>query len=70
MRCRRLDLTLIVHAPTANRNFDSDDNFYEELEQVFDHFPMHHMQILFRCCKAKYGRKDRFKLTAGKDHIV
>ena len=29
MRCRRLDLTLIVHAPTANRNCDADDNFYE-----------------------------------------
>jgi len=28
------------------------------------------MQILLGCCKAKYGREDRFKPTTGKDHIV
>jgi hypothetical protein len=28
------------------------------------------MQILLGCCKAKYGREDTFKPTAGKDHIV
>jgi len=61
---------LSVHAPTANRNCDSNDNYYEELEQVFDHFSTYHMQILLGCCKAKYGRENRFKPTAGKDHIV
>jgi hypothetical protein len=61
---------LIVHAPNANINYASKDNFYEEFEQVFDHFSMYHMQILLGCCKAKYGRQDRFKPTAGKYHIV
>jgi len=61
---------LIVHAPTANINCDSKDNFYEEFEKVFDHFPTYHMQILLECCKAKYGREERFKLTVGKYHIV
>jgi hypothetical protein len=46
------------------------DNFYGEFEQVFDHFPTYHKQILLGCCKAKYGREDRFKLTAGRYHIV
>jgi len=63
-------MLLVVHAPTVNTNCDSNDNFYEELEQVFDHFTMYHMQILLGCCKAKYRREDRFKPTAGKDHIV
>ena len=46
------------------------DNFYEELEQVFDHFTTYHMQIQLGCGKGKFGREDRFKPTAGKDHIV
>jgi hypothetical protein len=28
-----------VHAPTEEKSDDSKDSFYEELEQVFDHFP-------------------------------
>jgi hypothetical protein len=36
---------LIVHAPTANINYDSKDNFYEKFEKVFDLFPTYHMQI-------------------------
>jgi hypothetical protein len=30
---------LNVHAPTEDRNEDTKDKFYEELEQVFDKFP-------------------------------
>jgi len=48
---------LIVYAPTANTNYDSKDNFYEEFEQVFDHFPTYHMQILLGCRKGKHGRE-------------
>ena len=59
-----------MRAPTVNNNDDSKDNFYEELEQVFDHFPTCHMQIQLGCCKAKFGREDRFKPTTRKDHIV
>jgi hypothetical protein len=43
MRGCRWDLGLIVHASNANINYDSKDNFYEELEQLFDHFPTCHM---------------------------
>jgi hypothetical protein len=66
----RWDLVLIVHAPTADINYDSKDNVYEESEQVFDHFPMCHMQILLVCRKAKSGGEDTFKPTAGIYHIV
>jgi hypothetical protein len=59
-----------VYAPTADRNDDTKDGFYEELQQVFHHSRMYHIQILLRCCKTKFGREDKVKLTAGKDHIV
>ena len=29
---------LNVHAPSEEKSEDSRDSFYEELEQVFDHF--------------------------------
>jgi hypothetical protein len=34
-----------VHAPN-DESVDLKDSFYEELEQVFDHFPRYHMKIL------------------------
>ena len=59
-----------MRAPTVNSNDDTKDNFYEELEQLFDHFPRDNMQILLGCCKAKYGTEDSFKPTTGNDHAV
>jgi len=35
-----------VHAPSEEKSDDSKDSFYEELEQVFDHFPKYHTKIL------------------------
>ena len=70
MRDCRWDIALTVNAPTANINCYWKENFNEELEEVFNHFPTYHMQILLGCCKAKYGREDRFKPTTGKDHII
>jgi hypothetical protein len=32
-------IVLNVHAPSEDKSDDSKDSFYEELEQVFDHFP-------------------------------
>jgi len=32
-------IVLTVHAPNEEKSDDSKDSFYEELEQVFDHFP-------------------------------
>jgi hypothetical protein len=42
---------------------DSKDCFFEELEQVFDHFPKCHMKILLYDFNAKAGREDLFNLT-------
>jgi exonuclease III len=38
-------IVLNVHAPTERKNDDSKDSFYQELEQVFEHFPKYHMNI-------------------------
>ena len=35
-----------VHAPSEEKSDGTKDSFYEELEQVFDHFPKDHMKIL------------------------
>jgi len=66
----RWELALIVRAPTVNSNDDTKDNFYEELEQVFDNFRTDNMQILLGCRKVKFGRNDSFKSTTGEDNIV
>jgi exonuclease III len=38
-------IVLNVHAPTEDKIDDIKDRFYEELEQVFDEYPKHHMKI-------------------------
>jgi hypothetical protein len=37
------------------------DSLYEELECMFDKFPIYHMQILLGDFNAKVGREDIFK---------
>jgi len=39
------------------------EKFYEELEQVFNHFPKYHTKILFGDFNAKVGRENIFKPT-------
>jgi len=34
-----------MHAPSGEKSDESKDSFYEELEQVFDHFPKYHMKM-------------------------
>ena len=43
--------------------------FYEELEQVFDHFPKYHMKILLGDFNAKVGRENIFKPTIGNESL-
>ena len=38
-------VVLNAHAPSEERSYDSKYSFYEELEQVFNHFPKYRMQI-------------------------
>jgi hypothetical protein len=62
-------IVLNAHAPTEEKSNDSKDSFYEELEQVFDHFPKHHMKILLGDFNAKLGREDTFKPMTGNESL-
>jgi hypothetical protein len=53
-------IVLNVHAPTEDKT-DVKDNFYGEMECVFDKFPKYHTKILFGDFNAKVGREDIFK---------
>ena len=58
-----------VHAPSEEKSDGTKDSFYEELEQVFDHFPKYHMKILLGEFNAKVGRENTFKPTIGQKSL-
>jgi hypothetical protein len=62
-------IVLNVHAPTEDKSDDSKDSFYEELEQVFDHFPRYHIKILLGDFNAEVGRENIFKPTIGNESL-
>ena len=45
------------------------DSFYEELEEVFDHFPKYYMKILVGDFNAKLGKEDIFKPITGQESL-
>ena len=44
-----------VHATSQEKSEESKDSFYEEVEQVFDHFHIYNMKILLGHFNAKVG---------------
>jgi hypothetical protein len=62
-------IVLNVHTSTEEKSDDSKDSFYEELEQVFDHFPKYDMKILLGDFNAKLGREDTLKPTIGNKNL-
>ena len=58
-----------MHAPSEEKSEESKDSFYEELEQVFDHFPKYHTKILLGDFNAKVGRENIFKPTIGQENL-
>ena len=70
LRGRWLNIILVnVHAPSVEKSEELKDSFYEELEQVFDHFPKYHMKILLGDFNAKVGRESIFKPTNGQESL-
>ena len=58
-----------MHAPSEVESDFSNDSSYEELEQVFDHFPKYHMKILSGDFNTNAGRENIFKTTIGNDSL-
>ena len=56
-----------MNAPSEDKSDDSKDSFYEELEQVFDHFSKYRMKTLLDF-NAKMGRENIFKPTIGNEN--
>jgi len=58
MRGRWCNIIVVnVHAPSEEKSDESKDSFYEELEQVFDHFHKYRMKILLGDFNAKVGKR-------------
>ena len=53
----------------AKKKVMSQKSFYEELEQVFDHFPKYHIKMLLADFNAKVGRENIFKPTTGQESL-
>jgi len=49
-------IVLNVHAPIEEKSDDSKHSVYEELEQVYDHFPKYYLKIVLGDFNAKVGR--------------
>ena len=47
-------IVLNTHAPSEEKIGDSKDSIYEELEDVFGHFPKYRMKILLRDFNRKW----------------
>ena len=58
-----------VHAPSEEKSEELKDSFYEELGEVFDHFPKYHMKILLGDFNANVGREDIFKPIIGQESL-
>ena len=58
-----------MHAPSEKKSDDSKDSFYEELEQVFDHFCKYHMKILLGDFNANLRRENIFKPKVGNESL-
>ena len=62
-------IVLNMHAPNEEKSDESKDSVYQELEQVFDHFPKYHMKNLLGYFKAKAEREKIFKPTIGDESL-
>jgi len=58
-----------VHALSEEKSDDSNESFYEELEQAFDRYPKYHMKILLGDFNAKLGSKNIFRPTVWNERL-
>ncbi|PSN38555.1 hypothetical protein C0J52_14819 [Blattella germanica] len=67
LKGKRHDFIIVnVYGPTEASDDTIKDEFYEELESVFDRLSRYHMKIVLGDFNAKVGREDIFRPTIGK----
>ena len=69
LRGRWCNIVLNMNAPSEEKSYNSKDSLYEELEQVFDHFPEYRMKIILVDFNAKVGRENIFIPTIGNESL-
>ena len=57
---------MIVHSPTEDKGDEVKDEFYNELEAMFDKPSKYHKKIVLGDFIAKVGREDIFRSTISK----
>ena len=62
-------IVLNLRAPSEEKSYDSKENFYEELEQVFDSFPKYYMKIVLGNFNTKVGRDNILNPTIGNESL-
>jgi hypothetical protein len=65
--CNTIDFN--VHAPNKEKSEHSKDSFYEELEQIFYHFPKYHIKNPLEDFNAKLETEDIFKPTCRNESL-
>jgi hypothetical protein len=56
-----------MRAPSLQNSDVSNDRCYEELEEVFDHFPTYHTTFMSRDFNAKFGGEDIYTPKIGNE---
>jgi exonuclease III len=62
-------IVLNAHASTEEKSGGLRGSFYEKLEQMFDHLPKYHINILLGDFNANLRRKDISKPSAGNESL-
>jgi len=58
-----------MDSPSEEKSNDSKDSFWEELDQVFEHFPKYYITILLGDINAKLRRDNIFKPIIRNDSL-
>jgi len=67
---RLFDLVIInCYAPTENKDDETKDKFYDELERVVNSLPTHCINMIIGDLNAKVGRETMYRPTTGPDSL-
>lgn len=66
VRDKHKNITMLnFHAPTEEKDDETKDEFYEQLEEIIDRIPITHVKIVIGDANAKIGNEDIFKSITG-----
>ena len=57
---------ICVHAPTEEKDDDEKDNFYEDLDQIYEECPKRDIKIILGDLNAKIGQEEVYRPIIGK----